>query len=158
MSADEAVWLPLKRWSDFSGRSRRLEFWAWTLLTMMIAMVLGGIAAGFELFALVAGPLWLVAMLVRAVDIAIALALLVPSTSVGVRRLHDTGRTGLWLLLPLLPLFAALYFAAATANWFAAVLLAFVAAPLFGLVVIVLLLIPGTPGPNRYGDDPKAAR
>jgi uncharacterized membrane protein YhaH (DUF805 family) len=60
------------------------------------------------------------------------LALLLPNLAVAVRRLHDTDRSGWWLLIALLPL--------------------------IGLIVlIVFFCIRGTPGPNRFGPDPLAS-
>jgi len=60
-----------------------------------------------------------------------ALALLVPSIAVGVRRLHDTGRSGWWLLITLIPLIGA-------------------------IVIIVFLIQDSVPGDNQYGPNPKA--
>ena len=62
--------------------------------------------------------------------IVLGLATLVPSLAVAIRRLHDTDRAGAWILIALLPF-------------------------LGGLIFFVFMLIDGTPGPNRYGPDPK---
>lgn len=59
-----------------------------------------------------------------------SLALLVPSLSVGARRLHDTGRSGWWQLLMLIPLIGA-------------------------IILIVFLVLDSTPGDNKYGPNPK---
>jgi len=56
----------------------------------------------------------------------------VPFLAVGFRRLHDSGRTAWWLLLGLIPV-------------------------LGQLVVLIFMILEGTPGPNRFGEDPKAA-
>jgi uncharacterized membrane protein YhaH (DUF805 family) len=115
---------------EFDGRVRRRDFWfGWpTLLLLGIA----GEYAGFGLailfeewlglgwvgyITLGAGMLWLLATAFMAIALV-------------VRRLHDTGRSGWW--------------------WFIQVI------PLVGLVVVIVLLASeGTRGPNRYGDSPK---
>lgn len=63
--------------------------------------------------------------------IVIALALIIPSIAVTFRRLHDTGRSGWWWLLSLL-------------------------CGVGGIILLVFCLIPGNPGTNEYGPDPKA--
>jgi uncharacterized membrane protein YhaH (DUF805 family) len=96
------------------------------------------------------------------------LGTIVPNISVGVRRLHDTNRSGWWLLLPIVPYAMAFAFGGAALMSAAAggaigmsaglgmagILL------LIGVVGAVVLLIfyilPGTPGDNRYGSDPYA--
>jgi uncharacterized membrane protein YhaH (DUF805 family) len=64
-------------------------------------------------------------------SVVIGLALLIPSIAVGVRRLHDTNRSGWWLLIAFVPV-------------------------LGELVLLVFLVLPGPVGPNTYGEDPKA--
>jgi uncharacterized membrane protein YhaH (DUF805 family) len=59
-----------------------------------------------------------------------ALAVLIPGLAVAVRRLHDTDRTGWWILIGLIPIVGF-------------------------IVLIVFLATDGTPGPNRYGPSPK---
>lgn len=58
------------------------------------------------------------------------LAVLIPSIAVGVRRLHDTGRTGWWLLIGFIPLIGA-------------------------IVLIVFFVLDSQPGTNAYGPNPK---
>ncbi len=127
MSFAEAVTIVLRhKYATFSGRARRCEYW-WFYLAELLAIgvvwiVLGLIAyltEGSEAVGGIAG----LAILV------IYLALLVPSTAVLVRRLHDTGRTGWWFWISLLP---------------------------FGvLVLLVFLVLDSEPGSNRYGPNPK---
>jgi uncharacterized membrane protein YhaH (DUF805 family) len=61
-----------------------------------------------------------------------SLAVLVPSIAVGVRRMHDIGKSGWWLLISLIPLIGAIW-------------------------LIVLLATEGNQGSNQYGADPKGA-
>ena len=79
----------LKKYADFKGRARRKEYWMFTLIYIILYAVLTGvgIAAGLEFLTVI-----------------FALGMLVPSISIGARRLHDTGRSGWWQLLNLIPL------------------------------------------------------
>lgn len=104
----------LKKYVEFSGRARRKEYWMFTLFNLIIALVLGFLDGSGTL-----GGIY-------------ALAVLLPSIGVSVRRLHDTGRTGWWLLLIFLPLIGA-------------------------LVLLVFMVLEGNAGQNEYGSDPKAA-
>ncbi|MFB7776644.1 DUF805 domain-containing protein [Streptomyces bauhiniae] len=107
----------LKKYAVFSGRARRQEYWMFTLFSLIISIVL--------------------TILDNALDINFlagiyALAVLVPSLAVGVRRLHDTSRSGWWLLLVLIPFIGA-------------------------IVLIVFFAIEGKPEANEYGPNPKHA-
>lgn len=164
----EWMLLPLKRYADFQGRSRRMEFWMWILFTVIVAIVLGfidgmlgfrfgpssstyyssGGAAGFSTFSSIGilGALW-------------SLATLIPNIAVAMRRLHDTDRTGWWLLLPVIPYIiglAIMLSAAATQNLgMIAIGGIFTLIALIGaIVLLVFYCLPGTTGPNRFGPDP----
>ncbi|HVM22463.1 MAG TPA: DUF805 domain-containing protein [Sphingomicrobium sp.] len=82
---------PLQKYADFSGRAPRAEYW-WFALAVVVAYIVAGIIEGIvginTMLAGVYGPL----------TALLALALLVPSLAVGVRRLHDTNRSAWWLL------------------------------------------------------------
>ncbi len=115
--------LPLKRYAEFTGRSRRKEYWMFFLLILVVAVVLslvegmvglGGMIGG------VYGPLTTLFLL----------ATLVPSIAVGIRRLHDTNRSGWWILIALVPFVG-------------------------GIILLVFYVLEGTRGPNEYGPDPK---
>jgi uncharacterized membrane protein YhaH (DUF805 family) len=115
--------LPFKRYAEFTGRSRRKEYWMFTLLVVVVAIVLslvegllglGGMVGG------VYGPLTTLFLL----------ATLVPSIAVGIRRLHDTDRSGWWILIALVPFVG-------------------------GLILLVFYVLEGNKGPNQYGPDPK---
>ena len=85
----------MKKYAVFSGRARRREYWMFVLFNIIIALVLSiieGIAdAGSESGRSVLATLY-------------GLAVLLPSLAVGVRRLHDTGRSGWWMLIGLIPI------------------------------------------------------
>ena len=86
--------LPFRRFAEFTGRSRRQEFWMFNLFGLLAALAATAVdfAIGFGLED--NGP----------VTIVQSLAFLVPSLSVSIRRLHDVDRSGWWLLLVLIPI------------------------------------------------------
>lgn len=141
--------LPLKRYAEFSGRAPRAEYWYFYLMTIIV-----GIVAAFIDLAIGSSGI------VRAI---VNLALFLPFLAVSVRRLHDTNRSGWWLL----GVFAAFLVigvvigigligvnfasgAAAIVGLIAFGILAFAAAITF----VVFMATPGTQGQNDYGPDP----
>lgn len=145
----------IRNYVNFSGRARRTEFWyfiLFSILLMIVAMVLDAICFGhpYKLFYSL-----------------VALFLFLPQLAVSARRLHDTGRSAKWLLwnyLALLVWIIALVISGlstltgetAAAVGFLVVLcvggLGFLVWEIFFLVWFCL---PGTPGANKYGPDPK---
>lgn len=101
----------LKKYADFNGRARRKEYWMFVLIYMVINIVLA--VLGMDVISMIVG-----------------LALLVPSISIGARRLHDTGRSGWWQLI---------YFV-----------------PLIGLIVMIVFLVQDSHDENDYGVNPKS--
>ncbi|MEU8519970.1 DUF805 domain-containing protein [Streptomyces sp. NBC_01216] len=79
----------LKKYAVFSGRARRKEFWMFVLFSFIASVVLSIVdsAIGMQLL----GTIYF-------------LAILIPSLAVTARRLHDTGRSGWWMLIGLIPL------------------------------------------------------
>lgn len=114
----------LKKYAVFAGRARRREYWFFVLFSILISIVLAVIDH-------MTGTLSPTADLGLLSGIY-ALAVLVPSIAVSVRRLHDTGRSGWWLLISLVPLVG-------------------------GIVLIVFLVLDSQAGENKYGPNPKAA-
>jgi uncharacterized membrane protein YhaH (DUF805 family) len=112
----------LKKYAVFSGRARRKEYWFFVLWFLIISIVLAiidgvvGLRIGEARLGVLQG--------------LYALALLIPSLAVAVRRLHDTGRTGWWLLIVLIPL--------------------------VNIVLLVFMFLDSQPGDNEYGPSPKA--
>lgn len=150
--------LPLKRYADFEGRSRRMEFWMYQLFYVAVSlvfflMIFAGFPWGEMMDALEAerngvpapepefGTSNFVIMGVGGVlYLLFWLGTLVPGIAVAVRRLHDQGYSGWWyggvmigLYIPLVNMLAILGY----------------------LVLLVFFCLPGTRGPNRFGDDPK---
>jgi uncharacterized membrane protein YhaH (DUF805 family) len=132
--------MPLKRYADFQGRSRRMEYWMFALFQVLMVFVL------LALFAVLVGfsadmtseieqaPVGLIIFVLLVM--VYALAMIIPSLAVGVRRWHDQNQSG-WLVL----LFVVLGFI-----------------PIIGgfasIVQLVFMCLPGTKGPNKYGEDP----
>ncbi|WP_108670341.1 DUF805 domain-containing protein [Peribacillus acanthi] len=106
----------LQNYVGFSGRARRKEYWMFTLFSIIISIVLTVIELIIGLPSILTG--------------LYSLAVLLPSLAVGVRRLHDTGRSGLWLLLTLIPLIGP-------------------------IILIVFMAQDGQPADNQYGSNPK---
>lgn len=93
----EWMLLPLKRYADFSGRSRRKEFWMFALGVFIAEIVVSIVERVLGLSGMVGGvygPLMLI----------LVLGLLVPNLALGVRRLHDQDKSGWFLLLAFIPL------------------------------------------------------
>jgi len=112
-------------YADFDGRARRSEYWYFVLFNtlgaiaiMLVTMVLGAMS---DILGMVGSLAYM----------AYALGLLVPGIAVAVRRLHDTGKSGWWMLIALIPL--------------------------AGIVLIVFMCMDSDPGANAFGPNPKEA-
>ncbi len=111
----------LKKYAVFNGRASRSEFWWFVLFNIIVAFVLGFIdgllgtttQSGYGLLSGI-----------------YSLAVLLPAIGVAIRRLHDSGKTGWWLLLCFVPIIGA-------------------------IVLIVFYCLDSEPGPNQYGENPK---
>lgn len=105
-----------KKYAEFSGRSRRAEYWMFALFNLIVVILLAvieGILGTGQILGLV-----------------YSLGTLVPGLAVTVRRLHDTDRSGWWILISIIPLLGA-------------------------LILIYFLASDSTPGSNKYGPNPK---
>ena len=138
--------LPLKKYAEFEGRSRRKEYWMYVLLLIVVGVVIAVIEAILGLRGMV-GPYGPITAL-------FLLATLLPSLSVGVRRLHDTDRSGWWLLIGYAPFLLSLCLMFIGIPQFAMILS--VLALIGFIVLLVFMVMEGTKGPNQYGADPKA--
>jgi uncharacterized membrane protein YhaH (DUF805 family) len=139
--------LPLKRYAEFTGRSRRKEYWMYVLLLIAVGIVIGIVEGILGLRGMV-GPYGPISAL-------FGLATFVPSLAVGVRRLHDTNRSGLWLLIGYGPFILSLLLMVAGMLQFT-MILSIVALVGF-IVLLVFMVLEGNRGPNQYGPDPKGA-
>ena len=89
----------LKQYIDFWGRARRKEYWMFTLWNVVIIMFLAALAAiGTEI-----GSDSFVSYIPMVLYLLYGLFILIPSFTVSVRRLHDIGKSGWWILIGLIP-------------------------------------------------------
>lgn len=106
----------LSQYVGFSGRASRSEYWIWWGFLVVVYFAIGALALLFGSTGYVAAGL-------------VGLAFFLPNLAVTVRRLHDTGRSGFWLLIVLIPVIGA-------------------------LVLLVFLLLDGQSEPNKWGAPP----
>ncbi len=106
------------KYADFSGRARRKEYWMFALF-YMISYVITSIVASI-----------LPESIGSLVLLVFTLGLIVPCLSALVRRLHDTGRSGWWVLLQIVPVIGP-------------------------IVVFIFCVLEGEPTDNEYGPNPK---
>ncbi len=141
----EWMLMPLRRYADFSGRSRRKEYWMFALLNFIIYTVLYVIMlsamgpslteammqaeAGMEPVQPSAGMMAGVGIVGMILGIY-SLAVFIPSLAVMVRRFHDQDKSGWFVLLAFIPLIG-------------------------GIILLVFMCLEGTRGDNRFGPDPK---
>lgn len=118
---------PFKKYATFSGRARRSEYWLFYLLFLIVYIVAAGIGG-----AMVGGAADPAKSPGMALPLIVLLIFLLPLLAVGARRLHDIDKSGWWQLISLIPLLGA-------------------------LLLIFWYCKSGTPGPNRFGDDPKGS-
>ena len=133
MSFSDAVRSGFQQYATFSGRAGRSEYWFWTLFVTAVSfgtIIVDGIVGTVVL------------------NLLCSFAIVVPSLSLAVRRLHDSGRSAWWLLVLYLPTIfggALVVFASIVA---AVVLLG-------GFILLVYVFVqPSQPGTNQYGSQP----
>jgi len=112
-----------KNYINFQGRARRKAYWMFVLFNIIAAVIVGAIdnvlgltrEGGY-------GP----------ISGLYSLAVFLPGLALAVRRLHDTGRTGWWMLIGLIPVI----------GW---------------IVLLIFFVTDSQPGSNQYGPNPKEA-
>ncbi|ARA94738.1 DUF805 domain-containing protein [Rhodothermaceae bacterium RA] len=112
----------LRKYAVFRGRARRKEYWLYGLWVFLLYLVLLVVDVMIGTYVDEAA--------VGLISTLFVLAHALPSLAVTVRRLHDTDRSGWWVLLGLIPIIGS-------------------------LILLIFTLQDGTPGANRYGPDPK---
>lgn len=129
----------LKNYATFKGRARRTEFWMFTLFYTIILFVFGLLSgltepepyySEFTYMRETAGPSLLSAFFSTLATIFF-IGTFLPTLAVSVRRLHDTGKTGWWVLINLIPYIG-------------------------GIVLLVFLVSDSDEQENQYGPNPKA--
>ena len=121
MSFADAVRTCLTKYVVFTGRARRSEYWWFVLFSAIVNLVAGILdaALGTDYYR---GGGW--------ISTIASLALLLPSLAVAIRRLHDTSRTGWWILIGLVPI--------------------------IGWIVLIVFYVQDSHADNEYGPNPKA--
>ena len=117
---------------SFTGRARRAEFWWFVLFNIIVSVVLNlvGGATGLTYNATPAGFPYAIPFSIP--SLVYMVLVLIQGIALAVRRLHDSNKSGWWLLIAFIPLIGA-------------------------IVLLVFYILPGTAGANKYGADPKAA-
>jgi uncharacterized membrane protein YhaH (DUF805 family) len=122
MSFTEAIQTCFHKYVGFSGRARRSEYWWFALFALLVSIVATSLDAVFGTMdgdtnaGVIAG--------------IASLALLLPSIAVAIRRLHDTSRSGWWILIGLIPI--------------------------VGWIVLLVFYLQSSRGDNSYGPSPTA--
>lgn len=183
---------PLVKYADFNGRARRSEFWLWILFRYLVHSAAATIAVTIMLNAMT--PVfstpdpnpqlilhhyfsgWITVLpLISLVDLAI----LIPTLAVCVRRMHDIGRSGWWIIMPYAVAIVGLcvFFVVSGVQFFnlsdhkgtsdeesarvffgivgCFLLLVFMPFAVAWIVRLVFFVTEGKRGPNRFGPDPK---
>lgn len=113
-------------YANFQGRAQRKEYWMFILFNVIITAILGIIDSALSASLTVGqGEIGILGALY-------GLAVLVPGLAVSVRRLHDTGRMGWWILIALIPFIG-------------------------GLVLLIFMVLDSEQNENQYGPNPKGA-
>ena len=126
MSFIESIKSVFSQYVGFSGRARRSEYWWFALFVFIIEFILAflgkmngaGDIQGMNIFTILTG--------------IFCLAIFLPSLAVTIRRLHDTGKSGWWVLLYLIPVIGE-------------------------IIILIFCLFDSEPGVNKYGPNPKKA-
>ena len=107
------------RFFAYEGRARRQEYWSFVLVNFIVIVAL-------SILEMIPG----IGFLFGIVSLLYTLVILIPSVTLGIRRLHDIGWSGWWILLGLIPVVGA-------------------------VALIVLHVFDSEPGSNQYGPNPK---
>ena len=109
------------KYAVFSGRARRKEYWRFILISVVLSLIFGFVDG-------VMSPQSETPL--GAFGLLFTIAIIVPSFSAAVRRLHDLDKSGWWILISLVPILS--------------------------FILFIYLMFDGTNGENRFGPDPKA--
>ncbi|MGB9013409.1 MAG: DUF805 domain-containing protein [Aeromicrobium sp.] len=114
MNLKEAVSSVLSKYADFTGRARRSEYWFWFL-----AVIIGAIVTSI-IDSIIGAPITYVVFM---------LGILVPNIAVSIRRMHDIGKSGWWILVGLIPF--------------------------IGAIILIVWFVGDSQPDNEYGPNPK---
>jgi len=115
-----------KKYAEFSGRATRSEYWTFVLGNIVVAILFGILGAIFTQISDVLGGI------IGLLYFVFAIGIILPQLGVLVRRLHDTGRSGWWYWISLVPL--------------------------VGFIILLVFLLTDSTDDNEYGPNPKKAQ
>lgn len=115
MGFSEAVKSVFSKYATITGRACRSEYWYFSLFYFVVYVVLALISVILPFLVIL--------------SIVFAIAMIIPSLTVSIRRLHDRDQSGWWLLIGLIPMIG-------------------------GIILLIWFALRGTDGPNDFGDDP----
>ncbi|MBD3629590.1 DUF805 domain-containing protein [Cyclobacterium sp.] len=104
------------KYAQFEGRARRSEYWYFVLFNVLVSIGIGIVGTFLDS---------------NFLSMIYSLGVFIPGIAVAVRRLHDTGRSGLWILIGLIPI--------------------------IGLIVLIVFMVEDSKPDNQYGPNPKTA-
>ncbi|MFK7735923.1 MAG: DUF805 domain-containing protein [Pirellulaceae bacterium] len=107
-----------ENYANFQGRASRREYWMFFLCNIAVAVLL-----------MIMDGVLLMTVGIAGLNLLYTLAVIIPGVAVTIRRLHDTGRSGWWILIGLVPL--------------------------VGLLLLYFMCVDSDPGANEYGENPK---
>ena len=116
------------KYATFSGRARRKEYWMFVLVFYILLFLISSIPG---IIGAILGSEGLL-LLGSIMEVLLSLAFLIPGLAVSIRRLHDVGKSGWWILINLIPLLGNLYF-------------------------LYLMVKDSQPDANQWGENPKVA-
>ncbi|MGI9257134.1 MAG: DUF805 domain-containing protein [Salinispira sp.] len=170
----------LKKYATFAGRARRKEFWSFFIIHTLFSIILFAIPLGYIVSALFQGnAIPPIALVLAVLSIIYSAATIVPALAVTVRRLHDTGKSGIWAFSPGITIqiagtiafgFAILVFVSSTGLedivslvWSGAIfsrlnivnVLVFVPLLINSIALFIFYVQDSQPAENTYGPNPK---
>lgn len=128
MGFTTAVKSCFSKYATFTGRARRSEYWFFVLFNILVEIVV--YIPGVLLVLTLSRPQMYIGFGLLALMGIFALAVIIPGLAVIVRRLHDTGRSGWWYFISLVPFVG-------------------------GIILLVFLCTDSQPGENKWGPNPK---
>lgn len=143
---------PIDKYADFTGRAPRAEYWWYALAIIVVSIVIGIVESLLGLKGMILG-------IYGPISLLFFLGTLAPSLAVAARRLHDTNRSGWWLLIGAVPYGLMILVRIMTAGagplaMAGALGLVGIVAFIGAIVLLVFMVLPSQPGSNQYGPNP----
>ena len=162
----EAVKTCFSKAFTFSGRARRAEYWYWYLFSVLVSLPLQ------ILLEVVPEDSWALMLVVALVSLGWVLFDAIATFAVSIRRLHDIGRSGwwygvsviygiIWAVVMVIWMFSVLWVTSADSlsssliPWLVVALITYIPFLAYSIVLLVWYCKDSTPGPNKYGENPK---